>query len=55
MTEVTLQLDPVAAAFYKNVAAAAEKPLEQVLSDALFRLAGELSLQSLRNQSVRQD
>ena len=55
MTEVTLRLDPAAAAFYGKIAAAAGKPLEQVLSDALFRLAGELSLQSLRNPSVRKD
>ena len=48
MTEVTLQLDPAATLFYGRIAEAAGKPLEQVLSDALFKLAGELSLQSLQ-------
>ena len=48
MTEVTLQLDPAAAAFYRRIAAAAGLSLEQVLSDALFKLAGELSLEALR-------
>ena len=49
MTEVTLQLDSAAAAFYKRIAAAAGLSLEQVLSDALFKLAGELSLQALKS------
>ena len=55
MTEVTLQLDSSAAAFYRKIAAASGKSMEQVLSDALFRLAGELSLQSLKNPSVHKD
>ena len=42
MTEVTLQLDSAAAAFYKRIAAAAGLSLEQVLSDALFKLAGDI-------------
>ena len=49
MTEVTLQLDSAAALFYEKIANARGLPLEQVLSDALFKLAGELSLQALRN------
>ena len=49
MTEVTLQLEPAVALFYSRVAMAAGLPLEQVLSDALFKLAGELSLQALQN------
>ena len=47
MTEVTLQLDPAAVLFYKRISAATGLPLEQVLSDALFKLAGELSLQAI--------
>ena len=49
MVTVTLQLEGTAAAFYARVAAAAGLTLEQVLSDALFKLAGELSLQALQN------
>ena len=47
MTEVTLQLDPAIAGFYNRIAVSVGLPLEQVLSDALFRLAGELSLQAI--------
>ena len=49
MTEVTLQLDSAVALFYKRIAQTAGLPLEQVLCDALFKLAGELSLQALQN------
>ena len=45
--EITLQLEPAVALFYARVARAAGKTLEQVLSDALFKLAGELSLEAL--------
>ena len=48
MTEITLQLEPAVVLFYTRIAEAAGKPLEQVLSDALFKLAGELSLEALR-------
>lgn len=50
MTEVTVQLDQAAALFYGRIAASVGLPLEQVLSDALFKLAGELSLQSLQKK-----
>ena len=49
MKQVTLQLEPALVLFYTRIALAAEKSLEQVLSDALFKLAGELSLEALRN------
>ena len=49
MTEVTLQLDPAVSMFYQRIAAANGLTLEEVLSDALFKLAGELSLQALRS------
>ena len=48
MTEVTLRLDPIAVTFYEKVAQVQGLPLEQVLSDALFKLAGELSLQAIQ-------
>ena len=50
MTEVTLQLDPAAALFYRRIAQMQGLPLEQVLSDALFKLAGELSLQAMQKE-----
>ena len=49
MTEFKLYLEPAAACFYARLAAAAGLPVEQVLSDALFKLAGELSLEALKN------
>ena len=47
--EIRLQLEPAVALFYTRVAAKVGIPLEQVLSDALLKLAGELSLQAIRN------
>ena len=47
MTEVTLLLDPAVVLFYSKIAANAGVSLEVVLADALFKLAGELSLESL--------
>ena len=47
MTQVTIQLDPTVALFYQRIASSAGLPLEQVLADALFKLAGELSLEAL--------
>ena len=49
MTPVTLLLDPSVIRFYAQVAKVSDHTLEQVLSDALFKLAAELSLQALRN------
>ena len=49
MTQITICLEPGVALFYTRVAAAAGKPLEQVLADALFKLAGELALEALHN------
>ena len=49
MTQVTLFLEPAVALFYTRVAEAAGVSLEQVLCDALFKLAGELSLEALQS------
>lgn len=49
MMQITILLEPSAALFYTNISKAAGIPLEQVLSDALFKLAGELSLEALRS------
>ncbi len=45
-------LSPETRAFYSNVADHAGLSLEQVLSDALFKLAGELSLEALARQKT---
>ena len=49
MTEIKLYLDPAVIQFYGRIAASVGVPLEQVLADALFKLAGELSLEALRH------
>lgn len=49
MTEVTLLLEPTVVLFYTRIAAAMGMSLEAVLSDALFKLAGELSLEALQS------
>jgi hypothetical protein len=51
MTEITLKLDPAVVLFYSRIADARDVSLEQILSDALFKLAGELSLQALRRNN----
>ena len=50
MVTLTITLDPVVAAFYERVAARAQLPLENVLADALYKLAGELSLEAMREK-----
>ena len=52
MIPVILSLEPEVIRFYGNIAAAAGLPLEQVLSDALFKLAGELSLEALKSSET---
>ena len=51
MTQVILQLEPSVALFYLKIARSMGLSLEQVLSDALFKLAGELALESLASSS----
>ena len=48
MTQVTLVLEPAVALFYTRIAETLGISLEQVLSDALFKLAGELSLEAMQ-------
>ena len=50
MAKITLSLEPSVLLFYRRIAKESGKTLEQVLSDALFRLAGELSLQALHTE-----
>lgn len=47
MDEFLISLDPVTAQFYDRIARAAQLTTEEVLQDALFKLAGELSLEAL--------
>ena len=49
MNKVTVLLDPAVVLFYTRIAEQAGISLEQVLSDALFKLAGELSLESIKS------
>ena len=51
MTEVTLLLEPAVALFYSRIAESAGLELKKVLEDALFKLAGELSLEALQDIS----
>ena len=44
MSCFTVVLDPTVEAFYRRIAAQAGLTLETVLSDTLFKLAGELAL-----------
>lgn len=52
-----IELDDTTAEFYNRVAASASLPVETVLADTLFKLAGELSLEALakaeRNKSKK--
>ncbi len=48
MVQITLLLEPSVALFYRQIAEKAGLSLEQVLYDALFKLAGELSLEAIK-------
>ena len=48
MEKVTILLEPAVVLFYTRIARQAGISLEQVLSDALFKLAGELSLEAMQ-------
>ena len=50
MIPITIALEPTVVRFYAHIAAASGFSLEQVLSDALFKLAGELSLEAMKTE-----
>lgn len=50
--DVTVHLEPEIALFYTRVAASSGYSLPQVLERALFLLAGELSLEAIRNREL---
>ena len=45
--QVSIVLEPALMDFYSRIAKSSGRQLEQVLEDALFRLAGELSFQAI--------
>ena len=51
MTEVTLLMDSTVVLFYTKIAELAGLPVEKVLSDTLYKLAGELSLEALEKRT----
>ena len=53
MTYVTLTLEPSVALFYTRIAAVVGKSPEKVMADALFKLAGELSLEAIRSNETQ--
>ena len=50
MKKVTINLDDAVYQFYQKVGNSAQRPVEQVISDALFKLAGELSLEKKKKK-----
>ena len=54
-TSGQLPVDPAAGTMPEGIAAQAELPLESVLSDALFKLAGELSLEAISRKAARRE
>ena len=50
MNQYKIQLPQEAAQFYEKVARQAGRPVEQVLSDALYKLAGELALEAIHHK-----
>lgn len=47
MSSFLIDLDPSCAALYRKIGESMGLPTERVLSDALFKLAGELSMQAI--------
>ena len=47
--QMEIYLEPVVARFYMQVAQKLEMNVERVVSDALFKLAAELSLEAIHN------
>ena len=53
MKEITIQLPDYLYEFYCKVGQQAGLPVEQVVCDALFKLAGELSLEALHKKEKK--
>ena len=50
MKFITIPMDPYVVHFYQQIADLHGLTLEQVLCDALFKLAGELSLEAISSR-----
>ncbi len=50
MIPITITLEPAVLRFYAHIATVSGLSVEQVLSDALFKLAGELSLEAMQSK-----
>lgn len=56
MKNVTISVDSAVYEFYRKVGlSAGGLPPEQVMADALFKLAGELSMQALHEKAQKND
>ncbi len=53
MAKYTVDLSLETALFYEQAAQQAGRRVEQVLSDALFKLAGELSLEAIHKKEAQ--
>ncbi len=52
MKQYQVQLTDETAVFYEKIARQAGRSTERVLSDALFKLAGELALEAIHNNKT---
>ena len=48
--KVTIEIETLLYDFYRKIGANVGKPPEQVMADALFRVAGEMSLEAITKQ-----
>ena len=56
MIAFTILLDETTAEFYARIAQAAERTVETVLADSLFKLAGELSMNAIaKKERIQND
>lgn len=53
MVTVTVSLDPCVYSFYASVGKHVSLSTEQVIADALFKLAGELSIEALQKKQIQ--
>ena len=53
MKEITIQIPDYLYEFYRKVGQQTGLPVEQVVCDALFKLAGELSLEALHKKGKK--
>ena len=54
MKQITIEIDDVLYDFYAKIARQVGKTTQQVVADALFRLAGELAMEAI-DQKTRKE